>query len=94
LGIKVWICNGEVYGKRDLSPNANANAGGANYALQGGERYGSGFDGDRRGGFHRRDDRDRGERPRDKNKKDYDRAKYGTKRSGGHDKKKPRDARK
>ena len=21
LGIKVWICNGEVYGKRDLSPN-------------------------------------------------------------------------
>ena len=31
LGIKVWICNGEVYGKRDLSPNsgiaANANAG-------------------------------------------------------------------
>ncbi len=24
LGIKVWICNGEVYGKRDLSPNAVA----------------------------------------------------------------------
>ena len=22
LGIKVWICNGEVYGKKDLSPNA------------------------------------------------------------------------
>lgn len=21
MGIKVWICNGEVYGKRDLSPN-------------------------------------------------------------------------
>jgi small subunit ribosomal protein S3 len=21
LGVKVWICNGEVYGKRDLSPN-------------------------------------------------------------------------
>lgn len=21
LGIKVWICNGEVYGKRDLAPN-------------------------------------------------------------------------
>jgi len=21
LGIKVWICRGEVYGKRDLSPN-------------------------------------------------------------------------
>src|SRR5512137_1079686 len=24
LGIKVWICNGEVYGKRDLSPNIGA----------------------------------------------------------------------
>jgi small subunit ribosomal protein S3 len=22
IGIKVWICNGEVFGKRDLSPNA------------------------------------------------------------------------
>jgi small subunit ribosomal protein S3 len=21
IGVKVWICNGEVYGKRDLSPN-------------------------------------------------------------------------
>ena len=21
IGIKVWICNGEVFGKRDLSPN-------------------------------------------------------------------------
>ncbi len=21
LGVKVWICNGEIYGKRDLSPN-------------------------------------------------------------------------
>ena len=21
VGIKVWICNGEVYGKRDLSPD-------------------------------------------------------------------------
>jgi small subunit ribosomal protein S3 len=24
LGIKVWICNGEVFGKRDLSPNIGA----------------------------------------------------------------------
>ena len=39
LGIKVWICNGEVYGKRDLSPNAGVNA-----AAQGaaGERRGGG----------------------------------------------------
>ncbi|MDF1673459.1 MAG: 30S ribosomal protein S3, partial [Vicingaceae bacterium] len=21
IGVKVWICKGEVYGKRDLSPN-------------------------------------------------------------------------
>jgi small subunit ribosomal protein S3 len=26
LGIKVWICNGEVYGKKDLSPNAGVSA--------------------------------------------------------------------
>ena len=24
IGIKVWICNGEVYGKRDLAPNIGA----------------------------------------------------------------------
>ena len=32
LGIKVWVCNGEVYGKRDRTPNAgvNANAGAQN----------------------------------------------------------------
>ncbi|MFZ7115943.1 MAG: 30S ribosomal protein S3 [Bacteroidota bacterium] len=26
IGIKVWICRGEVYGKRDLSPNVGSNA--------------------------------------------------------------------
>jgi small subunit ribosomal protein S3 len=25
IGIKVWICKGEVYGKRDLSPNVGVN---------------------------------------------------------------------
>ena len=25
IGVKVWICRGEVYGKRDLSPNVGAN---------------------------------------------------------------------
>lgn len=25
IGVKVWICNGEVLGKRDLSPNVGAN---------------------------------------------------------------------
>lgn len=28
IGIKVWICKGEIYGKRDLSPNQEANAAG------------------------------------------------------------------
>ena len=53
LGIKVWICNGEVYGKRDLSPNVGTFAkptGGS------GERRD-----DRRGrGGRRRDRRPRG----------------------------------
>jgi small subunit ribosomal protein S3 len=26
IGIKVWICKGEVYGKRDLSPNIGSSA--------------------------------------------------------------------
>jgi small subunit ribosomal protein S3 len=26
IGIKVWICVGEVYGKRDLSPNVGVSA--------------------------------------------------------------------
>lgn len=30
IGIKVWICKGEVYGKRDLSPNIVSNKGGGN----------------------------------------------------------------
>ncbi len=56
LGIKVWICNGEVYGKRDLSPNAGTAAGVAANPAQGerrerGERRGGrGRGGDRRGG--------------------------------------------
>ena len=25
IGVKVWICNGEIYGKRDLSPNIGVN---------------------------------------------------------------------
>ncbi len=34
IGVKVWICNGEVFGKRDLSPNAGISA--ASSAQQGG----------------------------------------------------------
>ncbi len=40
LGVKVWICKGEVYGKRDLSPNvgqkSNAPGGGAPRGGRGG----------------------------------------------------------
>ena len=44
LGIKVWICRGEVYGKRDLSPNfsqekqSGANRGNNNRQNRGGRR--------------------------------------------------------
>ena len=48
LGIKVWVCNGEVYGKRDLTPNAGVST---NAAAQGGQRN------DRRGGRGRGDRR-------------------------------------
>ncbi len=60
IGIKVWICNGEVYGKRDLSPNIG------NYASaqQGGGRTPRGeFRGERGDRDHHRGDRgERGER--------------------------------
>ena len=61
IGVKVWICKGEVLGKRDLSPNlaegrpANASAGG-NYGndrrddRRGGDRDRRGGGNDRRGG--------------------------------------------
>ena len=44
IGIKVWICKGEVLGKRDLNPNVVAG---------GGKEIGE----NRPGGFDRRDDR-------------------------------------
>lgn len=48
IGIKVWICRGEVYGKRELTPQLSA-------ADKGGRREG-GFDrrDNRRGGFRKR----------------------------------------
>lgn len=59
LGIKVWICNGEIYGKRDLSPLVGMSAAGSAGGNQGGG-------GDRRGGNDRRggrnDRNDRGDR--------------------------------
>ena len=56
IGIKVWIFNGEVYGKRDLSPNI----GGGNTRGGGNQRGGGGPRGGARGGS--RDDNRRGRR--------------------------------
>ncbi len=50
IGVKVWICRGEVYGKRDLSPNFGQPTGNNRASGSvGGERRGGG-DRDRRGG--------------------------------------------
>ncbi len=41
IGVKVWICKGEVYGKRDLSPNVGlgkAKSGGGDKKFRGGKR--------------------------------------------------------
>ncbi|MDE5944800.1 MAG: 30S ribosomal protein S3, partial [Rikenella sp.] len=66
LGVKVWICNGEVYAKRDLSPIVGMSASAAGTAgrggrddRRGGDRRDGGRGGDRRGG---RDDRRGGDR--------------------------------
>ena len=50
LGIKVWICNGEVYGRKDLSPNAGVAAASAQASPQG---RGRNDRGGRRGGASR-----------------------------------------
>ena len=42
IGVKVWICRGEVYGKRDLAPN---------FTNSGERRQGGGERRERRGGF-------------------------------------------
>lgn len=50
LGVKVWICNGEKYGKQDLTPAALAasNAQAAGAGRQGGRSDRGGRRGDRR----------------------------------------------
>jgi small subunit ribosomal protein S3 len=50
IGVKVWICNGEVYGKRDLSPNLAAKSAKGSKAPAGGFRKKSG---------NKKDNRDR-----------------------------------
>jgi len=64
IGIKVWICKGEVLGKRDLNPNLTSGSdargrgaddrGGFRGGERGGERRGGDRGGERRGGGDRR----------------------------------------
>src|SRR6478672_8681079 len=61
IGIKVWICRGEVYGKRDLSPNLGQKATeakpqrGGDRGDRGGDRRGRGGGRGGGGGRERRD---------------------------------------
>jgi small subunit ribosomal protein S3 len=50
IGIKTWICRGEVYGKRDLSPAVGSNTKGSE---GGGDNRGGNRDGGRRDGGNR-----------------------------------------
>lgn len=60
IGIKVWIFRGEVYGKRDLSPNVGTMAAqSASNADAQSRGFGGGDDRNRRGG-NRKDDNKRG----------------------------------
>ena len=59
IGVKVWICKGEVYGKRDLSPNIGQTTGvkgrdGAAPAFGGNDRRGGAGNDRRTGGNDRR----------------------------------------
>ena len=56
IGVKCWICRGEVFGKRDLSPNVGQAKGGPGGPRMGGDRP------ERRGGDRRGPGGDRGER--------------------------------
>ncbi|MGV8091025.1 MAG: 30S ribosomal protein S3 [Mangrovibacterium sp.] len=49
LGVKVWICKGEVYGKRDLSPNVGQKSSGTPGGTPRGNRGGN-----ERGGFRKK----------------------------------------
>ena len=50
IGIKVWICKGEVLGKRELNPNITSGASDRRGAEGGGMRNEGGFRGGERGG--------------------------------------------
>jgi small subunit ribosomal protein S3 len=73
LGIKVWICNGLVYGKRDLSPNvgiaalAGPTGGSSNFSERRGEKRGERRGGERQG--DRQNERRGGDRNRNNDRK-------------------------
>ncbi len=69
LGVKVWICNGEVFGKRDLSPNSGVSLNQTGAQHQQGGRP------------ERRDRRSGGDRPDRRDRRDGDRREGG--RPGG-----------
>jgi small subunit ribosomal protein S3 len=54
IGVKVWICRGEVFGKRDLSPNVGLAESKGGRPEGGGGGRGEGDRRDRRGGGDRR----------------------------------------
>ncbi len=53
IGVKVWICKGEVYGKRDLSPNIGASVNTKSRGEVSGDRPERGDRDNRRGGDRR-----------------------------------------
>ena len=63
IGLKIWICKGEVLGKRELNPNFVGGKEGGNERRGGDDRRGGDRRDDRRGG-DRRDDRRGGGRGR------------------------------
>jgi small subunit ribosomal protein S3 len=76
IGIKVWICKGEVFGKRDLSPNAGLEKKGA-----GGDRGEGGRGGE--GGGRQNGGRGEGGGRRDGGRRDGSRGEGGGRRDGG-----------
>jgi len=94
IGIKVWICNGEVFGKRDLSPNIGSYASAQNvnsrpsrgdFRGERGERGDRerGERGDRGGERGERGGRDRGDRARNDRRRDRRSSGGGNKGGGG-----------
>lgn len=80
IGIKVWICKGEVFGKRDLSPNIGTEK------KEKGGMEGGGGDGKRRASGPRSGDRDRGRGDRgNRGERGGDRGGRGGNRGGGGD---------